>query len=67
MNLVRSTINSLKAEEWEYLTKSLNNTDEMWRIARILKSNTNFSGISTLHGPNDLIFDEESKAEHLAE
>lgn len=65
INLVRGSISSLKTHKWEKFTQNLTNTDEMWRIVRSLKQNS--FGISTLLGPQGLIFEDECKAKYLAE
>ncbi|KAK9884707.1 hypothetical protein WA026_007552 [Henosepilachna vigintioctopunctata] len=59
-------INSTKTDSWEKYSRNLTSKNGLWNIFRNNKSDQKF-GISTLHGPGGLIFDNESKAEHLAD
>lgn len=67
INLVRTLMKSIKAEQWEKFTKNLTNSNEMWKITRTLRKNKNTFGVATLKSQQKLLFEDTDKAVHLAE
>lgn len=67
-NITTSLISSLKTDRWEKFTRQMSDKNrDHWRIFKKLKTNGQSFGVSTLHGPQGLIFDDKTKANHIAE
>lgn len=65
--LVRATVDSLKTSRWENFTRNLNDSRDMWKLVKSLKNPKNSHRISCLHSPRGLIYEDQEKADLIAE